>query len=198
MMVRQSSSGLPKIHWYRNCPPSTCKTNSRFIFYHVEYGGTFHTPINGISRGSPLSPLLAAFHLYEVDAHFADQQHIQYLRYMDDFIILCKTRNHLRKAVKELNQFLNRYGFEKHPDKTFIGKIDRGFDFLGYHFDNHGIAALAASTLAHHSEKLRQLYESAQKNRESEDSLNLRVAEYQRRWKRWTKSGLTLPDALTK
>ena len=23
---------------------------------------------------------------------------------------------------------------EKHPDKTFIGRIERGFDFLGYHF----------------------------------------------------------------
>ena len=22
---------------------------------------------------------------------------------------------------------------EKHSDKTFIGRIDRGFDFLGYH-----------------------------------------------------------------
>ena len=21
-----------------------------------------------------------------------------------------------------------------HPDKTFIGRIDKGFDFLGYHF----------------------------------------------------------------
>jgi hypothetical protein len=22
----------------------------------------------------------------------------------------------------------------KHPEKTFIGRIERGFDFLGYHF----------------------------------------------------------------
>jgi len=171
---------------------------AQFIFYHVEYGGTFHTPINGISRGSPLSPLLAAFHLYEVDVHFAEQQHIKYLRYMDDFIILCKTRHHLRKAVKELNQFLNRYGFEKHPDKTFIGKAGRGFDYLGYHFNRHGLTGLARSTIAHYNDNIRRLYEQAEKKRESEDSLNLRVAEYQRRWERWAKSGLTLPDALTK
>ncbi|MFT6991854.1 MAG: hypothetical protein ACJASL_003850, partial [Paraglaciecola sp.] len=24
---------------------------------------------------------------------------------------------------------------EQAPDKTFIGKISKGFDFLGYHFD---------------------------------------------------------------
>ena len=23
---------------------------------------------------------------------------------------------------------------EKHPDKTFIGRVEKGFDFLGYHF----------------------------------------------------------------
>ncbi len=25
-------------------------------------------------------------------------------------------------------------GVEKHPDKTFIGRIEKSFDFLGYHF----------------------------------------------------------------
>jgi hypothetical protein len=28
---------------------------------------------------------------------------------------------------------------EKHPDKTFIGRIERGFDFLGYPFRSGGI-----------------------------------------------------------
>ena len=28
---------------------------------------------------------------------------------------------------------------EKHPDKTFIGRIERGFDFLGYHFSRAGL-----------------------------------------------------------
>jgi hypothetical protein len=29
---------------------------------------------------------------------------------------------------------LTELRLEKHPDKTFIGKACRGFDFLGYHF----------------------------------------------------------------
>ncbi len=28
---------------------------------------------------------------------------------------------------------------EKHPDKTFIGRIERGFDFPGYHFSPAGL-----------------------------------------------------------
>ena len=28
---------------------------------------------------------------------------------------------------------------EKHPDKTFIGRIEKGFDFLGYHFRREGL-----------------------------------------------------------
>ena len=39
----------------------------------------------------------------------------------------------VRRAVKAVNAVLGSLRLEKHPDKTFIGKIERGFDFLGYH-----------------------------------------------------------------
>ncbi len=29
---------------------------------------------------------------------------------------------------------------EKHPDKTFIGRSEKGFDFLGYHFSRDGLS----------------------------------------------------------
>jgi hypothetical protein len=46
---------------------------------------------------------------------------------MDDILILTKTRWQNRKAVKALNLILNQLKVEKHPDKTFIGKIENGF-----------------------------------------------------------------------
>jgi len=139
----------------------------QFIFYTVEYGGTFHTPKKGISRGSPLSPLLAGFQLYQIDQHFAEQRQLAYIRFMDDFIILCKTRHHLPQALKELNQYFNHLGFQQHPNKTLIGKTNRSFDFLGYkvnqaceresalgsHFNAAGLGGIAASTLQHHHGK---------------------------------------------
>ena len=57
------------------------------------------------------------------------------VRYMDDVLILAKTRWQNRKAIKQLNQILNKVKVEKHPDKTYIGTIENGFDFLGYHFN---------------------------------------------------------------
>jgi hypothetical protein len=50
---------------------------------------------------------------------------------MDDVLVLAPTRWKLRRAVKVLNETLGRLGLEKHPDKTFIGRVERSFDFLG-------------------------------------------------------------------
>ncbi len=53
---------------------------------------------------------------------------------MDEvFTTVAPTRHKLRRAVRVLNQTFNALGLEKHPDKTFIGRVERGFDFLGYH-----------------------------------------------------------------
>jgi hypothetical protein len=51
---------------------------------------------------------------------------------MDDWVILAPTRWKLRRAIKVVNQMLTELKVEKHPDKTFTGRIERGFDFLGY------------------------------------------------------------------
>ena len=47
---------------------------------------------------------------------------------------------------------------EKHPDKTFIGRIEKGFDFLGYHFGPEGLT-LAAKTIEQFVERALRLYE---------------------------------------
>jgi hypothetical protein len=57
-----------------------------------------------------------------------------YVRYIDDILVLASTRWKLRQAVKVVNQVLASLRLAKHLDKTFIGRIARGFDFLGYHF----------------------------------------------------------------
>ena len=59
-----------------------------------------------------------------------------YVRFMDDMLVLSPTRWKLKRAVKRLNEVFNDLKLEKHPDKTFIGRIEKGFDFLGYHFAN--------------------------------------------------------------
>uniref|UniRef100_UPI001EFF2751 reverse transcriptase domain-containing protein n=1 Tax=Citrobacter koseri TaxID=545 RepID=UPI001EFF2751 len=132
---------------------------SQYLHYSVEDGGTFHTPEKGISRGCPLSPLMGALHLYDMDAHFARQKNIHYARYMDDVIILAKTRWSLRRHTKRLKQWFNEYGFEAHPDKTFTGRTEKGFDWMGAWLTHEGVTDIAPRAKANHREKVRRLYE---------------------------------------
>ena len=61
-------------------------------------------------------------------------QIVLYTRYMDDYVILCKSRWQLRKAISHMYRVLKALQLNVHPDKRFIGKTKRGFDFLGYQF----------------------------------------------------------------
>jgi RNA-directed DNA polymerase len=58
-----------------------------------------------------------------------EQLGLFYFRYMDDIVVLAPSRWKLRKAVRVVNQTLNGLGLEKRPEKTFIGRIEKGFDF---------------------------------------------------------------------
>ncbi len=62
-----------------------------------------------------------------------------YVRFMDDILVLTPSRWKLRRAVKAVNEMLARLGLDMHPDKTFVGRIEKGFDFLGYNFEPDGL-----------------------------------------------------------
>ena len=158
---------------------------SQFLHYTVEEGGNFHSPRQGIPRASALSPLLAAFHLTETDRHFEQQPHLRYARFMDDFLIFARTRHHLRKAVKALNRFLASYGFVKHPEKTFIGRIEKGTDWMGFRLDDKGCGKPAPRAVNNMLQKLRRLYEQARHLTASQRQA--RVAQYLKRWLRWAR-----------
>lgn len=77
-----------------------------------------------VCRGSALSPLIGGSLLRYVDHYFATREELFYARYMDDFIIFTKTRWYLRKAIKRLHEFFDQEGFETHPDKTQLGRLE--------------------------------------------------------------------------
>jgi hypothetical protein len=52
---------------------------------------------------------------------------------MDDWVVFAPTRWKLRKVVRITNRVLERLLVDKHPDKTFVGRVASGFEFLGYH-----------------------------------------------------------------
>ncbi len=81
-----------------------------------------------------------------------------YVRFMDDIVVFAPRRWRLRGAVRALNQALGALRLEKHPGKTFIGRIEKGFDFLGYHFSPRGLTP-ARQTIENLLERAIRLYE---------------------------------------
>ena len=150
----------------------------QYLHRMVERGGLYREIQQGISRGCPLSPLIGAFFLGELDQTF-QQDELFYVRYMDDILILAPTRWKLRWAVKTLNQIFNTLKLEKHPDKTFVGWIEKGFDFLGYHFSPRGLG-LARKTVENFLARATRLYEQEAGKSEGFPLLGL----YMRRWVR--------------
>jgi hypothetical protein len=87
--------------------------------------------------------------------------------------------------VRVVNQTLNELQVEKHPEKMFIGKIERGFEFLGYHF-RPGRLTIVQKTVERFVSRASRLYE--QEPGESCDSS--RLGQYVQRWTRWARAGL--------
>jgi hypothetical protein len=143
-------------------------------------GGLYEDVVRGISLGCPLSPLMGAFYLKLLDAR-VEATGLAYARFMDDWVILAPTRWKLREAIRRVNQSLAELHVEQHPDKTFIGRISRGFDFLGYAFTPTGLEA-SPSAVERCVERVSRLYER--------DVDLSRIGTYVRSWLRWTRSGL--------
>jgi RNA-directed DNA polymerase len=122
-----------------------------------DYTGMCNRGYNG---GSSLSPLLGAFYLLDLDQRI-QKINVKYFRYMDDVLILAPTRWKLREAIKVLNQTFSELRLEKHPDKTFIGRIENGFDFLGYHFSPEGLS-VAEKTIEKFLARMVPLYKYKQ------------------------------------
>ena len=74
-----------------------------------------------------------------------------------------------------------------HPDKTFIGKISRGFDYLGCHIEPMG-ARLSTACTFKAATKAHQLYEQT---RDEE-----RVRQYWKRFLRWGEDMVTMAAGL--
>jgi RNA-directed DNA polymerase len=71
------------------------------------------------------------------------------VRLTDDWIVLSSNRWKLKKAIQIVNQTLNELKVEKHHDKTFICRIAKGFDFLGYRFEPK-VLSIARNTLVNY------------------------------------------------
>jgi len=95
------------------------------------------TPTAGTPQGAVISPLLANVYLHPLDAHMAARSY-RMVRYADDFVVLCKTREKADAALAEIRAWVAENGLRLHPNKTHVGDCRQrgeGFEFLGYRFE---------------------------------------------------------------
>lgn len=134
-------------------------------------GGIFYEYAEkGIPMGSPLSPLLGAIALIPLDLALGQIQGIHYARFMDDWVVLTKSKTALRKVVKLTHKVLKTLKFHLHPMKTYIGKISHGFNFLGYYMDDQKILP-SQETLRRFHERSTALYEHSHLSRRYKKNL---------------------------
>ena len=103
----------------------------------LEHGAVLATA-SGTPQGSPISPLLANIALHVLDEEWQRSgRHLGVLiRYADDYVIVCATRQRAEEAQRRSAAILGRLGLRLHPDKTRIVHLEGGtdgFDFLGFH-----------------------------------------------------------------
>jgi RNA-directed DNA polymerase len=95
------------------------------------------TPTGGTPQGAVISPLLANVYLHPLDERLMAKGY-RMVRYADDFVVLCRSREDAETALAEIRGWVAENGLTLHPEKTHVGdcrQAGEGFDFLGYRFE---------------------------------------------------------------
>jgi len=100
--------------------------------------GVLRPTVKGTPQGGVISPLLANAVLDHLD-WFLEEHKLHFVRYADDFIVLCKTKSEAEKALDMIQAFLKEMELETSPEKTKICRYSEGFDFLGFHIKNRSV-----------------------------------------------------------
>ena len=102
----------------------------------VMEGGQVRREGTGAPQGGPASPLLCNIYLHRLDRAWDVGEHGVLVRYCDDLVVMCATRQQAEAALERLTVLLAGLGLEPKAAKTRIVHLEEGgegFDFLGFH-----------------------------------------------------------------
>ena len=92
----------------------------------------------------------------------------------------------LDRVLKKVYKITQALGLKLAPAKTWLGRVTKGFNFLGYQISPKGIQ-VAQGSLSRRMTKLHRLYEQG--------ATKKRLVDYVKRWISWVKAGVSLIDA---
>ena len=102
--------------------------------------GVLHDTLTGVPQGGVISPLLLNVALHGMEAALG----VRYdrrgqiigpralVRYADDLVVFCQSREDATRAEEELNAWLAERGLTLNREKTRIVHLTAGFDFLEF------------------------------------------------------------------
>lgn len=103
----------------------------RFLSAGVMEGGVVQSTTLGTPQGGVLSPLLANIALNFLDWHL-EKLGFRFVRYADDFIVLCQTERQVKEAQTAVERFLESLSLTLSAEKTRVTTFRQGFAFLGF------------------------------------------------------------------
>jgi group II intron reverse transcriptase/maturase len=103
----------------------------RFLAAGVMENGVFSPTSIGTPQGGVISPLLANIVLNKLDWQL-EQAGYRFVRYADDFVVVCQTREQAAAALTYVQSIMTDLGLALSPEKTKITSYGKGYDFLGF------------------------------------------------------------------
>ena len=108
----------------------------RFLTAGVMEDGAFTPTTIGTPQGGVVSPLLANIVLNRLDWQL-DAAGYRFVRYADDFVVLCQNDQQAQEALRLVQQVLEgELGLKLSPEKTKTTTYGKGYDFLGFHLSS--------------------------------------------------------------
>jgi group II intron reverse transcriptase/maturase len=98
--------------------------------------GTVRRPVTGAAQGGVISPLLCNAYLHRIDRVWTAREHGVLVRFADDLLVMCRSREQAEAALQRLRTLLADLGLAPREAKTRIVHLQvggEGFDFLGFH-----------------------------------------------------------------
>lgn len=103
----------------------------KFLRSGVMENGAFKPTTVGTPQGGVLSPLLANIVLNHLDWQL-EQRGWRFVRYADDFVLVCPTSTEAEEARIHVQQILQKLGLKLSAEKTKITTYGKGYSFLGF------------------------------------------------------------------
>lgn len=103
----------------------------------IDENGELNKNQLGIYQGGTISPLLSNIYLNKFD-HSIRGKTIKYFRYADDILCICQCKEDIEVLLETINIYLKNISLELNSEKTFVGKIEQHFTYLGYEFSSQG------------------------------------------------------------